>query len=82
MVNIINFLPCSGIAMGHSGMRIGVVSNASPTKQLPSAYTSPVSAANIVADPMRVANDNAPAPFIVPARGSKPTFRSKGILVF
>uniref|UniRef100_F1KQ14 Histone-lysine N-methyltransferase MLL5 n=1 Tax=Ascaris suum TaxID=6253 RepID=F1KQ14_ASCSU len=67
----------SGIAMGHSGMRIGVVSNASPTKQLPSAYTSPVSAANIVADPMRVANDNAPAPFIVPARGSKPTFRSK-----
>uniref|UniRef100_A0A915CGU6 Histone-lysine N-methyltransferase MLL5 n=1 Tax=Parascaris univalens TaxID=6257 RepID=A0A915CGU6_PARUN len=67
----------SGIAVGHSGMRIGVVSSASPTKQLASTYMSPVSAANIVADPMRVANDNAPAPFIVPARGSKPTFRSK-----
>ncbi|KHN87706.1 Histone-lysine N-methyltransferase 2E [Toxocara canis] len=66
-----------GMAMSHSGMRIGVVSGGSPTKQLLSAYASPASAANIVADPMRVANDNAPAPFIVPARGSKPTFRSK-----
>ncbi|VDK78715.1 unnamed protein product, partial [Anisakis simplex] len=77
------------IPQGYRSGPRGVFSNAgSPTKQQQqqqyntTTTTSVVgnqSAANIVADPMRIANDNAPAPFIVPARGNKPSFRGKGI---
>lgn len=70
----------SGSNSNQGGLRVGVVStpsgkhiaNAMPT------YASSVSAASIAADPMRIANDNAPAPFIVPARGSRPSLRGRG----
>lgn len=45
------------------------------------AYISSVNAASIAADPMRAANDNAPAPFIVPARNSRSSIRSKGMFL-
>lgn len=52
----------------------------SPTKQYTSEPSSVYQSntASFVADPMRAANDNAPAPFIVPARGSRPSLRGKG----
>lgn len=38
-----------------------------------------MSAITIASDPSRIANDNAPAPFITPSRGGKTTLRNKGL---
>lgn len=53
-----------------------------PTNQrigLPTNGGNNMNTAAILAnDPSRVANDNAPAPFIIPARGVKPTLKNRG----
>lgn len=36
-------------------------------------------AAMIATDPSRAANDNAPAPFLIPSRGTKPIQRSRSM---
>ncbi|MFH4979138.1 hypothetical protein AB6A40_005847 [Gnathostoma spinigerum] len=68
--------------------RIGVVTFSTPLS-LKSTTARPISCimpsyaagftASLIADPMRKAHDKAPAPFIVPSRGTRPILRSKGV---